>query len=214
MAEPVAESAEPPLGSTVKEHKGITLPPGSALARLAARAPAEVLATPVRTSTTVGPSSMAAVNSIPCYSPEEFLAEWPEGEGIDDPDELQALTVERHALLKKVCDRLDQIFTDELAGLRTQDASEFAVREMSQIVKLVFMRVKNAQSAYAMLDLEDRAKLVKGMIAMKEKRQSAVKGRKPKEAAALSASLNDIHTPEVDEAASVLAEFGFDLGDF
>jgi len=147
------------------------------------------------------------------YSVEQYLADWRELDDLpDDADhvDLEKFNNERAEIIRKACARIQQIFDAELKGLSVAAAGDFSLTEISNIVKLTFLRVKETPGAYAVLDLADRAQLIKGMRAMAAKRNSSVKNVRPKEAEKLSQALDAMGIGAEDDA-----DFGgFDLTGF
>ena len=144
------------------------------------------------------------------YTVEAYLADWAELPDLDDnADDIDifAFNQARRYLIERACDRIAQIFTTELDGLAITAAADPSVTEISNIVKLTFLRVKNAPGAYAMLDLADRAQLIKGMRAMAAKRNATVKGRKPGVAKEVSMHMESLGIGIDDDGMAT----GFDL---
>ena len=133
-------------------------------------------------------------------TPKQFLEEW--NELGDDPDLVEDLNGQRQALLQKVAARLRQIFDAEVERLTTPYANELALQELGQLVRLTFIRVKEAPSAWATLDLLDKSAVIQAMVAMAVKRNSAVKNRKPAEAKQLSSSMETMIVGEGDVMAA------------
>lgn len=129
-------------------------------------------------------------------SPQQFLDEW--NALGDDPELVENLNEQRVDLLKRVCARLQQIFAAEMDKLTTVYANERSLQELSQLVRLTFIRVKEAPSAWATLDRVEKGAVIQAMVAMAVKRNSAVKNRKPGEAKALSASMETMIVGEGD----------------
>lgn len=193
---------------------GLSLPKGSLLAGLADRAKG------VAVTSNVTAAAATCVDAGESYSPEQFFEEWnelddeirrhPDGAEIDAA-EMQVFTERRADLLRKVCARIEEIFVTELNHLSVEKASDFAIKELSQMIKLTFMRVQDAPAAYAMLVKKDRAKLIKGMRAMAAKRNAAVKSRPPQAAKALSNSLENMTATLPDGMLDDAADAGFDM---
>lgn len=157
-------------------------------------------------------AAQSAVLAGPSYSPQEFLDEWNELEAQDPENVTED---DRAELLRKACARICELYDQEMEALRTGSANDMSMMELSQLVKLAFVRVKESPAAWAMIDRSDKAKVIKGIIAMAQKRNSAVKGRKPKDADALSSSFASAAAVEdagAEELASLMG--GFDLGSF
>jgi hypothetical protein len=74
-------------------------------------------------------------------------------------------------------------------GLSVGIANDKAITEISNLVKLTFLRVKQAPGAFKVLDLTEQAQLIKGMRIMAARRQHMVANKKPREAEAASAAL-------------------------
>ena len=165
----------------------------------------------------VTPSVRAAVTSGESYSPQDFLNDMKaiEEEPLEDGD-LEGLEVrnkERAAVLVKGFNELQRIFDEELAHLATPQAPAPVITRLSQIVKLSFMRIKEAPGAYAFISLEDKAKLINALRAMADKRQTATKSKKKMEAADYSNG-EDAITKESgvvmsDELSALMDNFGF-----
>ena len=143
-------------------------------------------------------SCIAAGDAV--ITPKQFLEEW--NELGDDPDLVEDLNGQRQALLQKVAARLRQIFDAEVERLTTPYANELALQELGQLVRLTFIRVKEAPSAWATLDLLDKSAVIQAMVAMAVKRNSAVKNRKPAEAKQLSSSMETMIVGEGDVMAA------------
>ena len=143
-------------------------------------------------------SCIAAGDAV--ITPKQFLEEW--NELGDDPDLVEDLNGQRQALLQKVAARLRQIFDAEVDRLTTPYANELALQELGQLVRLTFIRVKEAPSAWATLDLLDKSAVIQAMVAMAVKRNSAVKNRKPAEAKQLSSSMETMIVGEGDVMAA------------
>ena len=129
-------------------------------------------------------------------SPQQFLDEW--NALGDDPELVENLNEQRVDLLRRVCARLQQIFTAEMDKLTTVYANERSLQELSQLVRLTFIRVKEAPSAWATLDRTEKGAVIQAMAAMAVKRNSAVRNRKSGEAKALSASMETMIVGEGD----------------
>lgn len=143
-------------------------------------------------------SCIAAGDAV--ITPKQFLEEW--NALGDDPDLVENLNGQRQALLQKVAARLRQIFDAEVERLTTPYANELALQELGQLVRLTFIRVKEAPSAWATLDLLDKSAVIQAMVAMAVKRNSAVKNRKPVEAKQLSSSMETMIVGEGDVMAA------------
>lgn len=152
-------------------------------------------------------AAKSAIQAGQSYSPEEFLQEWNQLDADDD-----STIDDRTVLLRKACAEIQRLYEHEVEGLRTGAANDLSIVELSQLIKLTFIRVKDSPAAWAMLDRTDKSAVVKAIIAMATKRNSAVKSRKPKDAAAMSASLDAAGDPAVDAVADAFA--GIDFGDF
>lgn len=155
----------------------------------------------------------AAVEKV--YSFQQYMEDWKElPEFPEDGDEVDMMEFNgaRAALIERAAARIQQIFETELAGLAIQQASDFALVEISGLVKLTFVRVKEAPGAYELLDLANRALLIKGMSAMALKRQHSVANKKPKEAQAHSAALESLGFNTEEDSDGAFG--GFDLSGF
>lgn len=119
------------------------------------------------------------------FSIEELMAEWPS----DEDDYTQDLIAERAALLKRASAHLQTMFSQELDTNSVIQASDIAIAEISKIAKMCFQRVRQSPSAYDMLDQLDRDAMIKALLLSASKRSAMAKGRKPKEAAALSSAM-------------------------
>lgn len=221
-----------PPASAPAAKPALSLPAGSMLARMAARnteqKAAETagleafdkgLSLPARPGLSPAGALAAAAAAPRSYSPEEYRDDWdalPELVGDADGQDKDEYNRERMLLIAKASRRIEEIFGGEMQGLAVTAASEMSIAEVSQLVKLTFIRVKSAPGAWAMLDLQDKARVIAGMKAMAVKRNSSVKSRKPKEAAALSGSLEVMGSglSEEDLADLDSSGFGMSFGDF
>lgn len=163
--------------------------------------------------------AQAAASEGERYTAEQMLADLQAEDDMawtdeDDPDEAAKRDEARANILRKGTATITQIFEEELAGLEMTQASDYALKEMSQIVKLTFLRVKSAPNAYALMSLEERAPLIRAMRAMAEKRASATRSRKAAEAKEISAGYEDMLEAVGGNNNEDLAALmdGFDLG--
>lgn len=206
-ATPTPEPAKPakPEPPAVPERK-------SALSiiktRATARANGEISA--------VNPAAMSAIEAGETSSAEKMLADLQEVENNIDEDDEDELNRRRAEILTAGAHRIEEIFATELAGLEIEDASDYALKEMSQISKLTFMRVKSAPIAWKLMDRADQASLIKAMRAMAAKRESAVTSRakNKKQAAELSDALNtmnDVVDAVPEEALAIMGDIGFEI---
>ena len=148
------------------------------------------------------PAIVAPAGYQPCYSAAEFIEDWNALEVAGEPT-----ADEQAAIFRKASARIGELFENELKGVAIPLANEHSITEVAALVNLTFIRVKDAPSAWAVLDRLDKSKVIAGMRATAAKRNSAVKGRKKSEADALSSSFT--------EAAALTAGFDDDdLGDF
>lgn len=194
----VLEAFDPPAAKPAAPViKGMTLPKTGAMSGLSPVAKDMI--------------EQAKVEKV--YSVDQYLEDWKElPDAPDDPDQqdIADFNAARADLIRRACARIDQIFKTELAGLSVAQANDYSTTEIANLVKLTFLRVKEAPGAYAVLDLEDRAQLIKGMRAMAAKRNAAVKSRKPSEAKELSAAMEAMGITEetTDFAGFDLTQFG------
>lgn len=145
----------------------------------------------------------------PSYSAEDFMLDWEnlERAGGPTPDE-------QAAVFRKAVARIRQIFTHELEGLTIAQASTKAITDLSAMVNLTFLRVKDAPSAWAMLDRVDKSAVIEAQRIMARKRNSVVKSNGKKAAAEISASFAEttaIASGFTDEDLG-LDGLDFDLG--
>lgn len=219
---PAEANAEPTQAAQPASPAHVLKPPkrsapalGGALGALKSASAARAAAPVAPAMTGINPEARTAVEAGVSYSAEDMLEDLNsiEAETWDEEDErdIKARDEARAEVLRKGCEALDQIYETHMASLQTGTTSDFTVAEMARIVKLTFLRVKSAPNAYAMLDLEDRAKLLKAMRAMADKRMSATTSRKKNEAKEFSSAAEILSTPEpgVDEAMSMLGDLGF-----
>lgn len=215
-----APRAIAPLGGLVRPAAPAVAPAVavSGLAALIAHrdrasADAAILPTsrPPAANSEITAAAQSAVAAGEGYSPQEFLDDW---QHLDAMNEDDVTDDDRAALLRKAVQRINELFAAEMAALRTGAANDLSMLEMSQMIKLAFVRVKESPAAWAMLDKTDRAAVIRGIIATAQKRNSAVKSRKPKDADALSASFSGA-ADVLDEAVDAFAGAfdGFSFGD-
>ena len=172
------------------------------------------LTAPARPQIAQSGAEVLAAAEARIYSPEEFMSDWEELPDLPaDADQVDGheFDASRAGLLRTVTARLDQIFRTELSGLTVAAASDHSILELSQLVYLTFQRVKEAPGAWAMLDLADKAQVIKALKAMAAKRHESAKTRKPREAAALSMSLEEMANPIAGETSG-LDTSGMDFG--
>ena len=172
-----------------------------------------------RAKPAITPAAQEATNVGERYTAEQMLAdlqaeddqEWADE---DDPEAAKLRDEARAAILRKGTATITEIFREELADLEMSQASDYALKEMAQIVKLTFLRVKSAPNAYAYMSLEERAPLMRAMRAMAEKRAGATRSRKAAEAKEISAGYEDMLESiggSDNEALAGLLD-GFDIG--
>ena len=192
-ASPAAQPADP---APVQPAKPAGLQLGANLAKLLNGSGPSSIVPAAR------PALVAPTGYQPCYSAAEFIEDWNALEVAGDP------TVdEQAAIFRKASARIGELFENELIGVAIPLANEHSITEIAALVNLTFIRVKDAPSAWAVLDRLDKSKVIAGMRATAAKRNSAVKGRKKTDADALSTSFT--------EAAALTAGFDDeDLGDF
>lgn len=192
-AQPAASIAS--IAGADSKPGGLTLPKGSLLAGL--RAGADVRAA----RSVVTPGAQACIDGGEAvYSPEQFIEDWPKEPSEDDwhPDAGAEYIGNCAEVIRKGCARLNQIFATHLAGLAVERAPEPVIREIGQIVKLTFGRVKETPGAYEMLDLTDRATIIKGLRAMTAKRHASAVARASRDATSYSAALEAMENSSED----------------
>ena len=215
---PVEEPAV--LAAPDPEKPKFVAPAGSQIAKMLAAKnatssfEASGLALPARPQIAQSGAEVLAAAEARIYSPEEFMSDWedlpdlpPDADQVDGHE----FDASRAGLLRTVSARLDQIFRTELSGLSVAAASDHSILELSQLVYLTFQRVKEAPGAWAMLDLADKAQVIKALKAMAAKRHESAKTRKPREAATLSMSLEEMANPIAGETSG-LDTSGMDFG--
>lgn len=218
---PAEEPAAPaPAAPAAPEKPKFVAPAGSQIAKMlaaknaASSFEASGLTAPARTQIAQSGAEVLAAAEARIYSPEEFMSDWEELPDLPaDADQVDGheFDASRAGLLRTVTARLDQIFRTELSGLTVAAASDHSILELSQLVYLTFQRVKEAPGAWAMLDLADKAQVIKALKAMAAKRHESAKTRKPREAAALSMSLEEMANPIAGETSG-LDTSGMDFG--
>lgn len=138
----------------------------------------------------ISATSAAILDTGEVYDVQELLSDWPDVNDDDDED-AEDRQNERNALIKRAVDRLDTIFATELELLRVAEAIHPVCVEMSRIVKLCFLRIKESPAAYDVLGPENRKNIVRALRVMADKRKMAVEGRKgKKEESALLEGVN------------------------
>ena len=215
---PAAPAAPEP--APAPEKPKFVAPAGSQIAKMLAAKnatssfEASGLALPARPQIAQSGAEVLAAAEARIYSPEEFMSDWEELPDLPaDADQVDGheFDASRAGLLRTVTARLDQIFRTELSGIAVAAASDHSILELSQLVYLTFQRVKEAPGAWAMLDLADKAQVIKALKAMAAKRHESAKTRKPREAAALSMSLEEMANPIAGETSG-LDTSGMDFG--
>ena len=217
---PETPPAEEPVAIVAPEKPKFVAPAGSQIAKMLAAKNATTsfeasgLTAPARPQIAQSGAEVLAAAEARIYSPEEFMADWedlPDLPADADQVDSREFDASRAGLLRTVSARLDQIFRTELSGLSVAAASDHSILELSQLVYLTFQRVKEAPGAWAMLDLADKAQVIKALKAMAAKRHESAKTRKPREAAALSMSLEEMANPIAGETSG-LDTSGMDFG--
>ena len=217
---PPAEEPVAPAAPAAPEKPKFVAPAGSQIAKMlaaknaASSFEASGLTAPARPQIAQSGAEVLAAAEARIYSPEEFMSDWEELPDLPaDADQVDGheFDASRAGLLRTVTARLDQIFRTELSGLAVAAASDHSILELSQLVYLTFQRVKEAPGAWAMLDLADKAQVIKALKAMAAKRHESAKTRKPREAAALSMSLEEMANPIAGETSG-LDTSGMDFG--
>lgn len=132
-------------------------------------------------------SCISASGGVAVYSPQQFLEDW---NSTNDDDE--GVNETRAELVRKVSARLQQIYSTEMEKLTASVASIKTMEEITMLVKLTFLRVRDCEHAWTVLDRMDRGAVIQGMALMAQKRNSAVRSRKPREATAMSNALEDM----------------------
>lgn len=219
-AQPEVTLETPPAAPAAPEKPKFVAPAGSQIAKMlatknaASSFEASGLTAPARPQIAQSGAEVLAAAEARIYSPEEFMSDWEELPDLPaDADQVDGheFDASRAGLLRTVTARLDQIFRTELSGLTVAAASDHSILELSQLVYLTFQRVKEAPGAWAMLDLADKAQVIKALKAMAAKRHESAKTRKPREAAALSMSLEEMANPIAGETSG-LDTSGMDFG--
>lgn len=188
---PQAEAPAEPAAPAAPAKRAI-LPATSALARIKSGVQSrseQRAATPA-----VSADGLVCANSEPVYSPDQFIEDWPSVEGMEEwePGAAEEYHGAAAEVIQKGCARINQLFAEHLDGLTVVRAPEPVIREIGAIVKLTFLRVKEAPGAYDMLDLTDRATLIKGLRAMTAKRHASAQMRAPNDAKSHSAALEQM----------------------
>lgn len=218
---PVEEPAA--LAAPAPEKPKFVAPAGSQIAKMLAAKnatssfEASGLALPARPQIAQSGAEVLAAAEARIYSPEEFMSDWEDLPDLpSDADQVDGheFDASRAGLLRTVSARLDQIFRTELSGLSVAAASDHSILELSQLVYLTFQRVKEAPGAWAMLDLADKAQVIKALKAMAAKRHESAKTRKPREAATLSMSLEEMANPIAGETSVEISGMDFGFGSF
>ena len=151
-------------------------------------------------------SCISASGGVAVYSPAQFHEDW---NNTQDDDEGANET--RAELVRKVAARLQQIYSTEMEKLTASVASVKTMEEITMLVKLTFLRVRDCEHAWNVLDRMDRGAIIQGMALMAQKRNSAVRSRKPREATAMSNAMEDM----VSGGISIEDVLGEDaMGDF
>ena len=151
-------------------------------------------------------SCISASGGVAVYSPAQFHEDW---NNTQDDDEGANET--RAELVRKVAARLQQIYSTEMEKLTASVASVKTMEEITMLVKLTFLRVRDCEHAWNVLDRMDRGAIIQGMALMAQKRNSAVRSRKPREATAMSNAMEDM----VSGGLSIEDVLGEDaMGDF
>lgn len=202
------------------EDKPAGLQLGGALGALKAAADARSASKLAMTG--VHPAAAAAVEAGEVYSAAQMLEELQALDANFNAEEadhaaLEQLDKQRAAVLARGAAEIERQFAQHMRDLQiTGIAADPAVAAVAQIVKLTFMRVKSAPSAWAFMALQDKASVIKGMRFMAEKRQAATQSRKKTDAKEYGTAMETMSAPAInDTAASVLAELGdlgFDIG--
>lgn len=152
--------------TTTTAPKASVLPAGGILAKLKERAANE---SPVAA---VSQSAMAAHEYMEDFDLQQLFSEWP-AVADDDEDNVDENTETRHSIIADAVARLNTLFTNHLDMLKTADAGHPAITELSQIAKLTMLRLQDAPACYSVLGDGDRSALVRAMMLMASKRQSA-----------------------------------------
>lgn len=144
--------------------------------------------------------------SVSDFDYETLMAGWPETEDDADNGRIAELNETRARLLQGASDHLQSVFANELEVNKWAAASSPAIADIAKISKLCFLRVKEAPSAWQMLDQVDRDTLIKGLLLSAEARSAAAKARKPKDAADMSNAFETMAKadPDLAEAFSNL----------
>lgn len=210
MGAPAPTSAarkQPSLPEEAPARPALTLPKTSMLAKLKERGVATAVTAGAAACVGAGPDQEAV------YTVAQFQEDYPEM-----PDEWEPGAEEEYYgtavyTLQNACKRINQLFEQHMIELTVVKAPEPVVREIGALVKLTFMRTKDAPRAYEMLDLEDRATFIKGLKVMAIKRHQTAISRAPRDAASMSGALESMiaAAPELNNMLEGM-DFDIDMG--
>lgn len=210
-SEPSAPTEAAPPAALASPASALSVPTGSLLHRVRADSAA-------RTAVTKAVEDVFAAHGgdEPAYSPEQFMEDWPAAPDENDwhPDSGAEYYAAGAHVIRQACARLNQLFAAHLSELAVGQAPTPVIREVGLIVKLTFARVKEAPGAWDMLDLADRATIIKGMRHMTMGRHEQAVTRKPRDAAAVSAGVEALlgaAMAEDDSVRDAIAGISFDI---
>ena len=201
----VVKTAEPAVASAPEKPAAkLALPNESMLAQLKARG----------LGTAVTPGAAACVGAGPdaeaIYSVEQFQEEWPEMPEEWEPGAEEETYGAMTHCITQACARINQLFEKHMIELTVVKAPDPVIREIGALVKLTFLRTAEAPRAYEMLDLQDRATIIKGLKVMAIKRHQTAISRAPRDAAAMSGALEGMIASQ-PELGAMLEGMDFDL---
>jgi hypothetical protein len=167
--------------------------------------------------TQITPAATAAVaTGREVYTAADFIQDWdelPEINDESDENDIKSLENDRLSLLTKATAELHAIFDNELRGLSVERANDFSLKSMAELVQVTMLRIKDAPTAWALLDKRSKSAVVSAIRAMSAKRNSSAKSQKPQAAKALSAAQHAMQTAGIsDDALASLMSGGFDIG--
>lgn len=159
---------------------------------------------------------MACVEAV-AYSAEEYAEDL---EAYPESAEEANLTEAEYdkglaAIFSKACKLLEATFASEMSTL-SQPTDDFnhvlppdKSLELGRIIKLTFLRVRQAPAAYALLDLRDRATLVKAIRVSFGSRAADASSRKSRDNKDLAKTREEaiMSNPAIERAAALLGDF-------
>ena len=209
-AEPVApKPAEPPAHAApaAPQSEGAAM-----LASLRARAAQQASGLQRPAAAPAGYAAHVVARGVSDYTLEQFMEDWPGEDAVNDATDMDEIHQMRAELLTRMAQKLNTMFMAELESIGTghKPMADIATAEISKIAKLCFMRVKEAPSAYDMLDQVDRDAFIKALLYSAARRQEISKSRKPKEAKELSNALETLAQAD-DGLRDALSDFSMEF---